>query len=88
MSAYAGMWEFLCAYLIPDVLFYRDIRDCIYNSTTFEINYISGIFVIHATCMFIKLLRQYNKEKTIDKNNMSYTVLAENILNNGSTIKS
>ena len=68
MSAYAGMCEFLCAYLIPDVIFYRDIRDCIYNSTTFEINYISGILVIHAICMFIKLLRQYNKEKTIDKN--------------------
>ena len=29
-----------------------------------------------------------NAKKTIDKNNMSYTVLAENILNNGSTIKS
>ena len=29
-----------------------------------------------------------NVQKTIDKNNMSYTVLAENILNNGSTIKS
>lgn len=29
-----------------------------------------------------------NARKTIDKNNMSYTVLAENILNNGSIIKS
>ena len=29
-----------------------------------------------------------NAKKTIDKNNMSYTVLAENILSNGSTIKS
>ena len=64
MSAYAGMCEFLCAYLIPDVLFYRDIRDCIYNLTTFDMNYISGIFVVHAIWMFIKLLMQYNKEKT------------------------
>lgn len=64
MSAYAGMCEFVCAYLIPDVLFYRDIRDCIYNLTTFDVNYISGIFVVHATWVFIKLLRQYYKEKT------------------------
>lgn len=64
IPTYAGICEFLCAYLIPDVLFYRDIRDCIYNLTAFDVNYISGIFVVHATWVFIKLLRQYNKEKT------------------------
>lgn len=64
IPVYAIICKFLCAYLIPDVLYYRSIRDCIYNLTTFNVDFISGIFVVHATWMFTKLLRQYKKEKT------------------------
>ena len=70
MSAYVGICEILCAYIIPDILFYGNIRDCLYNATMFDVNYVSGIFVVHATWTFIKLLKQYNKDKqTISKTN-------------------
>lgn len=63
MSVYAIICELLCSYFIPDILYYRNIRDSIYNATSFDVNYISGLFVIHATWRVIKLLKQYNKEK-------------------------
>lgn len=63
MPAFAVTCKFLCAYLIPDVLYYRDIRDDIYNATSFDINYISGLIMIHATWMFMKWLEQYHKKE-------------------------
>lgn len=62
MSVYSISCELLCSNFIPDILYYRNIRDDIYNATSFDINYISGLIVIYATWTFIKLLKQYNKE--------------------------
>lgn len=63
MSVYPIMCELLCSCFVPDILYYRNIRDDIYNATTLDVNYISGLIVIHATWMLIKLLKQYHKEK-------------------------
>lgn len=56
---------FLCANIIPDILFYRNIRDVIYNVTAFDVHFISVLFVIHGIWMFIKYLKRNNQEKNI-----------------------
>lgn len=63
IPVYAVICKFLCAYLVPDVLYYRGIRDCIYNATSFDINYISGLIMIHATWMFMNWLEQYHRKE-------------------------
>lgn len=64
--AIVALWMFMyfhlflcgvaCELLIPDCLSYRSIRDGIYNAISFDINYISGLLVVHAAWMVGKYL--------------------------------
>lgn len=65
IDVFAGVCEGLCSWFIPNFMSYRRIRDGIYNMTSFDVNYITILFVIHSLWICGTSLWQYRKRNRI-----------------------
>lgn len=65
IDVFAGVCECLCSWFIPNFMFYRRIRDGIYNMTSLDVNYVTILFVIHSLWICGRSLWQYHKRNGI-----------------------